>query len=169
MFLGLRRAMSIRPAQLAWLAAACLLAAPLAQAVPTTFTNVVGNAILCRSQLDSAYFYQYLNEAFGPPYKHEGGAWWFKADAKLWGMSVLDVIVSDDSSALTFIGAVTELAPAEVGDAVRAQVGVVHTKVDKSAFSALTASPGSTIVFFKNRSKIYCAKFKQLPPHLQGS
>ncbi len=153
---------------LAWLTLALGVAGPAA-AVPTTFSNVIGNAILCRSHLDNHYFYSYLEAAFGPPYKREGGAWWFKAEGTLWGMSVSDIIVSDDTSALTFIGAVAEATPDVLGDAVRMSVGLSHVKVDDSQFSALAANLGSKIVFYNTRSKIYCAKFKQLSPYLQGS
>jgi hypothetical protein len=155
-------------ARLAWLTLALGAAGPVA-AAPSTFGNVIGNAILCRSHLDNHYFYAYLSAAFGPAYKNEGGAWWFKADGTLWGMSVSDIIVSDDTSALTFVGAVAEATPESLGDAVRAAVGLSHVKVDTSQFSALAGNLGSKIVFYNTRSKIYCAKFKQLPPHLQGS
>ncbi len=155
-------------ARLAWLALALGAAGPVA-AAPSTFGTVIGNAILCRSHLDNHYFQAYLAEAFGPPYKREGGAYWYRADGSLWGAQVTDVIVSDDTSALTFVGAVAETTPDLLGEAVRAAVGLRHVKVDNSQFSALAASLGSKIVFFNTRSKIYCAKFKQLPPHLQGS
>ncbi len=155
-------------ARLAWLTLALGVAGPVA-AAPSTFSNVIGNAILCRSHLDNRYFYDYLTTAFGPAYKHEGGAWWFKADATLWGMSVSDVIVSDDTSAVTFVGAVTDLTPESVGDAVLAAVGLRHVKVDNSKFPAMSGNLGSRIVFYNARSKIYCARFKQLPPYLQGS
>jgi hypothetical protein len=152
---------------LAWLALAIGAAGP-ASAAPSTFGNVIGNAILCRSHLDNHYFQAYLAEAFGPPYKREGGAYWYKADGTLWGAQVTDVIVSDDTSPLTFVGAVAETTPDLLGEAVRAAAGLRHVKVDNTQFSALAANLGSKIVFFNTRSKIYCAKFKQLPPHLQG-
>ena len=155
-------------ARLAWLTLALGVAGP-ASAAPSTFTTVIGNAILCRSHLDNHYFYDYLTTAFGPAYKHEGGAWWFKADGTLWGMSVSDIIVSDDSSALTFVGAVAEATPDSLGDAVLAAVGLRHVKVDNSQFPAMAGNLGSKIVFFNTRSKIYCAKFKQLAPSRQGS
>ncbi len=69
-----------------------------AQALPSTFGPVIGSALLCRSQLDNAYFHSYLTTAFGPSYKHEGGAFWFKGDATLWGKQVVDVMVSDDTN-----------------------------------------------------------------------
>ncbi|MGZ3182984.1 MAG: hypothetical protein ACXU8N_11130 [Telluria sp.] len=142
------------------LAGAC---APAAWAAPSTFGPVIGSALLCRGAIDNAYFHAWLTDAFGPPYRHEGGAWWFKADGTLWGASVSDVLVSDDSGSLTFVAAVTDSAPEELQDAIRAAVGVRYAKMDTSAFPMLESSPGSRIVYFKDKSKIYCAKFKQQP------
>ncbi len=148
-----------------WLALlAGLLPAVCAQAAPSTFGPIIGSAVLCRSALDNAYFYDYLSLAFGPSYKHEGGAYWFKADATLWGTAISDVIVSDDTSALTFLGAVADVAPDKLDEAIRAAVGARHVKVDNSAFSPLESSPGSKIVYFDAKSKIFCAKFKPLAP-----
>ena len=56
-------------------------AARAAQAVPSTFGPVIGSALLCRSHLDNRTSTSYLTSAFGPSYKHEGGAFWFKAEA----------------------------------------------------------------------------------------
>lgn len=145
----------------------CLLAAwgsfGLGQAAPSTFGPIIGNALLCRSHLDNAYFYAYLGDAFGPPYKHEGGAYWFKADASLWGASIVDVMVSDDSSALVFIGAVADSTPSDLDESIRAAVGIRH-QAGAAPFSILQAVAGSKIAYFKNKSKLYCARYKSLPP-----
>ena len=134
-----------------------------ASAAPSTFGPVIGNALLCRSHLDNAYFYSYLLAAFGPSYKHEGGAYWFKADATLWGAAVTDVLVSDDTSELVFIGAVTESAPDKLDTAIREAVGARHYALDSSAFPVRVSGPGSKIVYFNTKSKIFCAKYKPLP------
>jgi hypothetical protein len=135
-----------------------------AHAAPSTLGAVIGSAILCRSHLDNAYFHSYLAAAFGPSYKHEGGAYWFKADATLWGTAVSDILVSDDTSALTFVGAVADATPDKLDDAVRGAAGVRHYAADGSAFPVRVSGPGSTIVYFNAKSKIYCARFKALPP-----
>ena len=132
-------------------------------AAPSTFGPVIGSALLCRSHLDNAYFYAYLTTAFGPSYKHEGGAYWFKADGNLWGAPVSDVLVSDDSSDLVFVGAVSDTAPDKLDEAIRAAVGVAHKAADSSTFPVRQSIPGSRIVYFNNKSKIYCAKYKPLP------
>lgn len=140
------------------------ISASQAGAAPSTFGPVIGNALLCRSHLDNAYFYSYLSSAFGPSYKHEGGAWWFKADGTLWGATVTDIMVSDDTSELVFVGAVTESTPDKLDEAIRAAVGTRHRPQDASAFPIRESAPGSQIVYFNNKSKIYCAKYKPLPP-----
>jgi hypothetical protein len=139
------------------------IAAPIAGAAPSTLGPVIGNALLCRSHLDNAYFYSYLSSAFGPSYKHEGGAWWFKADGTLWGATVTDILVSDDTSELVFVGAVTESTPAKLDEAIRAAAGTRHRALDDSAFPVRVSAPGSQIVYFNDKSKIYCAKYKPLP------
>jgi hypothetical protein len=145
------------------LAAVCVITPP-AIAAPSTFGPVIGNALLCRSHLDNAYFHSYLSSAFGPSYKHEGGAWWFKADGTLWGAAVTDIMVSDDTSELVFVAAVTEATPEQLEEAIRTAAGTRHRAQDASAFPIRQSAPGSQIVYFKNMSKIYCAKYKPLPP-----
>ena len=95
----------------ACLAALLACAGSGAWAAPSTFGPVIGSALLCRSHLDNKYFLSYLTSAFGPSYKREGGAYWFKADGLLWGTPVTDILLSDDSSELVFVGAVTDAAP----------------------------------------------------------
>lgn len=145
------------------MAAVLALASAAAGAAPSTFGPVIGSALLCRSQLDNAYFHSYLSAAFGPSYKHEGGAYWFKAEGNLWGTPVTDILVSDDTSELVFVGAVTEASPDKLDEAIRASAGVRHVATDASAFPVRESVPGSRIVYFKAKSKIYCAKFKPLP------
>jgi len=159
----MRRLFGSAMAARAALAVACAVTPP-AIAAPSTFGPVIGNALLCRSHLDNAYFYSYLSSAFGPSYKHEGGAWWFKAEGALWGAAVTDIMVSDDTSELVFVGAVTEATPEQLEEAIRAAAGMRHRAQDASAFPIRQSAPGSQIVYFKNQSKIYCAKYKPLPP-----
>ena len=159
----MRLAIGTHATRAAAIAAAALLWTAPARAAPSTFGPVIGSALLCRSHLDNAYFYSYLSAAFGPSYKHEGGAYWFKADATLWGAPVTDVMVSDDTSELVFLAAVTDSTPDELDQAIRAAAGLRHLAADSSAFPVRAAVPGSRIVYFNNKSKIYCAQYKPLP------
>jgi len=145
------------------LAALLALACLPARAAPSTFGPVIGSALLCRSHLDNAYFYAYLQTAFGPSYKHEGGAYWFKTDATLWGAKVSEVMVSDDTSELVFVGAVANSTPEQLEQAIHSAAGPRHLPIDASRYPLRMSSPGSTIAYFNNQSKIYCAKFKPLP------
>ncbi|MFC3456708.1 MULTISPECIES: hypothetical protein [Massilia] len=145
--------------------AGALAGAPaLAQTLPSTFAPTIGSALLCRSALDNAYFHSYLTGAFGPAYKHEGGAYWFRLDATLWGKAVKEVMVSDDTSPLVFVAAVADSKPEELEEAIRASAGIRHRAVDASAFPLRVSNPGSVIAYQNNKSKIYCARYKPLPP-----
>ena len=135
-----------------------------AQTLPSTFGPVIGSALLCRSQLDNAYFHAWLTTAFGPSYKHEGGAFWFKGDATLWGKQVRELMVSDDTNPMVFIAAVIESKPEELEAAIRAGAGLRHKAVDASQYPLRMSNPGSVIAYHMGKSKIYCAKYKPLPP-----
>jgi len=140
------------------------LACSGAMAAPSTFGPVIGSALLCRSQLDNAYFHAYLTQAFGPAYKREGGAYWFRTEASLWGAQVSEVMVSDDTSNLVFVAAVVDSTPEELEKSVRAGAGVAFKPVDASRYPLRKSNPGSTIAYARDKSKIYCAKFKPQPP-----
>jgi hypothetical protein len=152
----------VRPSTIA-LAAALASACLPARAMPSTFGPVIGNALLCRSQLDNKYFHSWLSTVLGPSYKHEGGAFWFKGDATLWGKQVHEVMVSDDTSDLVFIAALTESTPEELEGAIRAASGTAFRAVDATPFPLRVSNPGSTIAYMNDKSTIYCAKFKSLP------
>lgn len=145
---------------------ALLAAASCAQAVPpTTLGSVVGNAALCLDQVENRYFFSYLQEFYGPPYQREGGAYWFKATAGtvVWGVPITDVIVSDDSAPLVFVGLVADTAPDKLDNAIAAAAGVRHARVDNSAYPVRAATLGSKIVYFNTKSKLYCVKDRILP------
>ena len=132
---------------------------------PSTFAPVIGGALLCHDQLDNRYFYSWLKTAFGPPYKHEGGAYWFRTgEASLWGAPVTEVMVSDDTSELVFLAAVAEVPPDQLEQSIRAAAGVRHLATDISPYPLRVSNPGSKIAYYNTKSKIYCAKFKPLPP-----
>lgn len=135
-----------------------------AAAAPSTFGPVIGSALLCRSHLDNVYFHSYLTQAFGPAYKREGGAYWFRAAASLWGARVSEVMVSDDTSDLVFVAAVVDSTPEELEKSVHAGTGVAFRPLDASRYPLRRSNPGTTIAYANDKSKIYCAKFKPQPP-----
>jgi len=139
------------------------LACAGAHAAPATFGPLVGNAVLCRSHLDQAYFQSWLGTAFGPAYKREGGAHWFKVDATLWGKRVDELMVSDHSWPMVFVAAVVDATPEELEEAVRGGAGLRHLPADASRFPLRVSNPGSVIAYHNGKSKIYCAKYQPLP------
>ena len=141
-----------------------VLACAQAGAAPSTFGPVIGSALLCRSHLDNHYFRSYLTQAFGPSYKREGGAYWFRTEATLWGAQVREVMVSDDSSEIVFVAALTDASPEELEKSVRQASGTAFRAQDVSRYPLRKSNPGSTIAYANAKSKIYCAKFKPLPP-----
>lgn len=149
---------------LGWLALAPALVLAQQKPPPSTFGQVVGNAVLCLDQIENKSFYSYLLTSFGPAYKHEGGAYWFRTDAMLWGTPITDVIVSDDTTDLVFMGVVADSTPEKLEPAIRAAAGLRYSRADNSAFPVRNSSPGSKIVYFRNKAKVYCARFKPLPP-----
>jgi len=150
-------------------AASLLAASSVAQAAPPShFGDVLGNGLLCRDQTTNRYYFDYLSQYFGRPYKREGGAYWFRTnDAILWGFPVLEVMISDESYPYSFVGAVTDTTPEELEKAILNQDGLAYAKIDTSRYPVRESKPGSRIVYFNTRSKIYCAKFKHLPPALR--
>src|SRR5690606_11865290 len=153
-----RAASSGRPARFMLRALALLagFACSGAMAAPSTFGPVIGSALLCRSHLDNAYFHAYLTQAFGPAYKREGAAWWFRTEASLWGAQVNEVMVSDDTSNLVFVAAVIDSTPAALEKSVRAGAGVAYKALDASRYPLRKSNPGSTIAYANDKSKIYC-------------
>ena len=85
-------------------------------------------------------------------------------EANLWGAQVNEVMVSDDSSEVVFVGAVIDSPPDKLDEAIRVQAGPRHRPQDAGQYPVREAQPGSQIVYFKDKSKIYCLKYKPLPP-----
>jgi hypothetical protein len=132
---------------------------------PSTFGPVIGNALLCLDQIDNKYFFSWLTTHFGAPYKHEGGAFWFRTgEATLWGAPVTEVMVSDDTSELVFLAAVAEVPPDQLEQSIRGAAGVRYPAADSSPYPLRVSASGSKIAYYNSKSKIYCAKFKPLPP-----
>lgn len=147
------------------LAAAVLLYATLggaawaAAAPPSTFGSTIGPALLCIDQIDPFYFWSYLNQFFGPPYKREGGAYWFKVEATLWGAAITEVMVSDGANAQVFLAAGFKDSPDKLAAAISEATGIRHLSEVPFQYSPLISGLGSKIVYFGQNSKIYCAKY----------
>lgn len=134
-------------------------------APPSTFGTTVGYTLLCLNPLDEIFFRYYLIQSFGKPYKREGGAYWFKTDANLWGFPVTDMLVSDESSNYTFLAAVLDAKPDKLSEAILANAGIRHNAIGTSRFPVRQSAPGSQIIHFQQKSKIFCAKSRYLVPN----
>lgn len=127
--------------------------------IPSTFGTTIGSGLLCVDQIDPFYYWSYMNQFFGPPYKREGGAYWFKVTATLWGATITDVLVSDGDNQQVFLAASFKDSPAKLADAISASTGIRHVNEESFKFSPLRSSVGSKIIYFDKNSKIYCAKY----------
>jgi homoserine acetyltransferase len=154
------------PLRRAWaLPAAILLCANLSGAAraagepPSTFGNTIGPGLLCIDQIDPFYFWSYMNQFFGPPYKREGGAYWFKVQGTLWGANITEVLVSDGANDQVFLAANFKEDPAKLSAAIAESAGVRHINESAFQYSPLVSGTGSKIVYSGQGSRIYCAKY----------
>jgi len=130
-----------------------------ALAAPSTFSTTIGPALLCLDQIDPFYFWSYLNQFFGPPYKNEGGAYWFKVQTTLWGAPISDVLVSDGSGQVIFLAAAfTNTKPVALSNAISGNTGIGYTNSEPIQYSPMMSNLGSKIIYFKQDSKIFCSK-----------
>jgi hypothetical protein len=153
----LRRAWTLLAA--IFLCATLIAAARPAGEPPTTFGNTIGPGLLCIDQIDPFYYWSYLNQFFGPPYKKEGGAYWFKVQAMLWGANLTEVLVSDGANDQVFLAASFKEDPAKLSAAIEASAGVRHINESAFQYSPHVSAMGSKIVYSGKGSRIYCAKF----------
>lgn len=141
-----------------------LAATAQAGAVPTSFGPVIGQALLCLSELDAGFFYDYMVHAFGAPYKHEGNGYWFKAQGTLWGAPVVEILVSDKDSSQRFIAAVIEMTPEALAQTIADNIHVRFTPTSAYPNPVRVSQAGSNIVYYQQRAKIFCAKSRYLMP-----
>lgn len=138
----------------------CLSPACVAAGAPaSTFGTTIGSGLLCLDQIDPFFFWSYLKESFGVPYKQESGAYWFKVQTSLWGMQVSDILVSDGSGQLVFLAATFKAKPDALSDAILGSTGIGYMKDGAMRYSPLESGLGSRIVYAGQDSRIYCAKY----------
>jgi hypothetical protein len=144
-----------------WIAVLGLTALSAAAEVPTTFQPVIGGGLLCRDQIDHIYFKDYLTQAFKSPYKTEGEAYWFKPEngQRLFGLELMDIFVSVDSSRYAFLGVVLKEKLEEAAKNILEQKGI---RFDRYSSPDVLRSPeGAFLIRYnKTQSKLYCAKHR---------
>ena len=128
------------------------------------FSVTIGPAILCRDQLDMKFFYDYLTASFGPSYKREQGAYWFRAKAQLFGKDIKEIFVSDQSSDWIFVGAIFNVKPDELAKSVQASAGTDFTKTANGyKYSPYQSQGTSEIMWQANDSKLLCRRMTGHP------
>lgn len=136
--------------------AACNLADPATGPKPD-FGVTIGPAVLCRDMLDMKFFYDYLSANFGPHYKQEQGAYWFKAGVQLFGQDVDEIFMSDQSSNWIFVGVVFKAKPDALAKALLASAGTVFVKTDAGyKYSPYQSQGVSEILWRDNGAKLLC-------------
>jgi hypothetical protein len=138
-----------------------ILAGPLqVSAQPSTFSPTIGAAITCLDHLEPGYYYNYLVKHFGPPYKQEGGAYWFKTKAQLWTIPVSEVFVSEHYQGYYFIGVVSDLPPDKLTEALTKDAigGVTYFKaIPDWQHSPYFARAGGEVVWHEGKKgKAFC-------------
>lgn len=138
-------------------------AAQAAKPLPSTFNVTIGHALLCLDVIDPAYFFSYLQQQYGPPYQHVGGAWWFKTpNTKLWQVQLTAIMVSDNDATLQFIAAESEVSTDKLAAAIRTDSGLIFKPGNSGVYPLLVSNTGSIIAWENTKSKIYCAKDRRL-------
>ncbi|MDB5775799.1 MAG: hypothetical protein JWP38_1932 [Herbaspirillum sp.] len=145
-------------------AAALLCASAPVTATPNTFGSVIGQGLLCLSELDAGYFYNYLTQSFGPPYKHEGNAYWFRVQGALWGAPISEILVSDADSPQRFLAAVADVAPEVLVGKITDTLHIRFTPTTQYVNPVRVSQAGSKIIYYNRKSKIYCAIARALSP-----
>lgn len=148
---------AVRAAPRRWCAIACiLLTSPALRAQDATFEMTLGPAVLCRADLDPAYFHAYLT-AIKKSYKREQGAYWFKVSAQLYGAPVTEAFVSDGSSDHVFIGVVSSLPPPQLAESLsEARADSFKPLVPADKHSAYRSAKGAQIVYQARNAKLFC-------------
>jgi hypothetical protein len=156
-----RRKIPFLPAILLFTRLTCLTYATNAYAVgpKPDFGVTIGPAILCRDLLDMKFFYDYLSASFGPAYKREQGAYWFRAKAQLFGKDVKEIFVSDQSSDWVFVGAIFNAKPDELAKSVQASAGTDFKKyLSGYQYSPYQSQGTSEIMWQDKDAKLLCRR-----------
>lgn len=139
---------------------ACALDARAAGGPKPDFGVTIGPAVLCRSKIDLKFFYDYLAKSFGPSYKRDQGAYWFKAKSQLFGQPVQEVFVGDQTGDWIFVGVLFKGKPDAVAKAVQTSAGVIYTKTDSGyQYSPYQSQGTSEIMWQNNDAKLFCRRF----------
>ncbi|HEX5365024.1 MAG TPA: hypothetical protein VFW59_12240 [Gallionella sp.] len=139
-----------------WLNKLCCLSLIIsgpAAAAPGNFSSVIGSALVCNDQVNSAYFNGYMKQFFGAPAFTAGGANWWKVNDSLFNAPVEYVFVGTGHD---FIGATFRTRPAELVVNIRDAMGIEYKQIRAETW--VSPAAGALITYHdKNTpSKMYC-------------
>lgn len=132
----------------------------MAWAQLSTFSTTVGMAVLCLSDVEPGFFYNYMRQ-IKPPTRREQGAFWFKTNEQLFGAPLSEVFVSDGSTQHSFVGVVSSLPPEQLAQTVAAAApagGGFKKRNPADKYSAYVSSSGAEIAFQGKNGKLFCRR-----------
>jgi hypothetical protein len=143
--------------KLLWLS---LLLNGLAVAAPSHFPIVIGSALVCRDQVSSDYFNDYMLTYFGAPAFNAGGANWWKVNESIFNTPVEYVFVG---VGMDFIGATFKVSPVALVSSVKDAIGVEYKQVNGEKW--VSTSYGVLLTYHDRTtpSKMYCFGYPHTP------
>ncbi len=129
--------------------------------IPSHFASTIGAVITCRSQVRQDHMNDYMHTFFGEPIMSDGGANWWKVDAKLFSGTVAYIFVSN-TEGKDFVGATFNEDAKSLVDLLAKTEGIKFTEDGFEKWK----SPGFSIILKLNdttvHSKMYCWSISQL-------
>jgi hypothetical protein len=124
-----------------------------ASAEPSHFSDVIGSALLCKDQVSSVYFNDYMTNNFGKSEFTSGGANWWKINGKLFNSKLEYIFVGENYD---FIGATFADAPDKLIAKIKSATGMGYQQ--DGAEKWVTPTYGVIIKYNDNvaPSKMYC-------------
>jgi hypothetical protein len=124
-----------------------------ASAEPSHFPDVIGSALLCRDQVSSEYFNEYMTNNFGKSEYSYGGANWWKINGKLFNSKIEYIFVGENYN---FIGATFADEPDKLMAKIKSAIGMNY----KQAGAEKWVSPNFGVIIKYNdnaaQSKMFC-------------
>lgn len=140
-----------------WLA---LLACAPVSAAPSHFPIVIGSALVCRDQVSSDYFNDYMLTHFGAPAFSAGGANWWKVNESIFNSPVEYVFVGVE---VDFIGATFKDSPEKLIGNVKAAMGIEYKAEGSERWVATSYGVLITYHDRSTPSKMYCFGYPHTP------
>lgn len=123
--------------------------------IPSHFSSTIGAVLTCRSQVRLDHLNDYMQTYFGEPIMSDGGANWWKVDAKLFSATVTYIFVSN-TGGKNFVGATFNEEANSLVDLLAQTEGIKFTQDGFEKWK----SPAFSIILKQNdavmRSKMYC-------------